>query len=229
MTPPAFDGKEQKLPTATLPGMTGPLIGNGPGYTNGEAIALPILSSFSKKMQLSAASDKKSSSTATTTSTQSTPTAANGATLAAPAHIQCDASVSPLSSVASTPSKIASFSSTTASPQSNANGSNGQLACARGGADAGIVVVSGGTACNSLVQLLQDMTPNVTYVCKLFLSLSLYRLFYSWSTIEESNVGIRFIWPLANLRETTQLALSLLGLDWTKSDLSLFFWCVKCF
>ncbi|KAF9386377.1 hypothetical protein CPB97_003768 [Podila verticillata] len=164
MTPPASDSKEQKLPTATLPGMTGPLIGNGPGYTNGEAIALPILSSFSKKMQLSAASDKKPCSAATTTSTPSTPTSANGATLAAPAHIPCGASVSPLSSAASTPSKTASFSSTTASPQSNANGSNGQLACVRGGADAGIVVVSGGTACNSLVQLLQGMTPNVTYV-----------------------------------------------------------------
>lgn len=34
----------------------------------------------------------------------------------------------------------------------------------RGGADAGILVFSGGTACNSLVQLLQAMTPNVTYV-----------------------------------------------------------------
>ncbi|KAF8932838.1 hypothetical protein CPC16_003795 [Podila verticillata] len=164
MTPPASDSKEQKLPTATLPGMTGPLIGNGPGYTHGEAIALPILSSFSKKMQLSAASDIKPCSTATTTSTPSIPTAANGASLAAPAHIPCGASVSPLSSAASTPSKTAPFSSTTASPQSNANGSNGQLACVRGGADAGIVVVSGGTACNSLVQLLQDMTPNVTYV-----------------------------------------------------------------
>lgn len=163
--PPASESKEQKPPTATtLPGMTGPLIGNGPGYTNGKAIALPILSSFSKKMQLSAASDNKA--TATTASAPSTPTKANGATLAAPVHIPSSvASVSP-SSTASTPaSKTAPFSSATTSPQLNANGSNGQLACARGGADAGIVVVSGGTACNSLVQQLQDMTPNVTYVC----------------------------------------------------------------
>ncbi|KAG0035139.1 hypothetical protein BGZ82_005393 [Podila clonocystis] len=142
--------------------MTGPLIGNGPGYTNGEAIALPILSSFSKKMQLSAASDKKAC--ATTTSTPSTPTIANGATLATPpVHIPSSGALVSPSSTASTPAS-APFSSTTTSPQSNANVSNGQLACARGGADAGIVVVSGGTACNSLVQQLQDMTPNVTYV-----------------------------------------------------------------
>ncbi|KAF9404510.1 hypothetical protein BGZ94_004127 [Podila epigama] len=189
---PESDGvkpKEQPSTSATLPGMTGPLIGNGPGYTNGEAIAMPILSSFSKKMQLSTAADNTSSSpsssssssttkasTATTSTPQdkgsapvsvpvvhSQPTHNGNSSLLKPAHIPSSTSptTSPSSSNASTPaSKTTSFSS----PQSTSiNGSsNGTLA--RGGPDAGIVVVSGGTACNSLVQLLQDMTPNVTYV-----------------------------------------------------------------
>ncbi|KAG0256526.1 hypothetical protein BG011_004448 [Mortierella polycephala] len=110
----------------SLPGMTGPLIGNGPGYKNGEAIALPILPTFNRRLSVN---DKQ----------RPVPT-------------------SPITSGHVVANETATAATTT--PPSTATCPSQ----ARGGPDAGILVFSGGTACNSLVQILQGMSPNITYV-----------------------------------------------------------------
>ncbi|ORY97120.1 hypothetical protein BCR41DRAFT_314622 [Lobosporangium transversale] len=74
--------------------------------------------------------------------------------------------VTPLTDT-SGPQTAAVSTSTSSSSAASASTNRAASTCSdsgRGGSDAGILVFSGGTACNSLVQLLQDMTPNVTYV-----------------------------------------------------------------
>ncbi|KAK3812028.1 MAG: hypothetical protein J3Q66DRAFT_316230 [Benniella sp.] len=121
--------------------MTSPIIGNGPGYKNGEAIVLPILPTFNRRQSVNE--------------------------LAAKNHTSYSALSSPTTTKGSN-----DFHTSTTAGAGTTNGATATLAAAaqacacddRGGPDAGIVVFSGGTACNSLVQLLQGLTPNVTYV-----------------------------------------------------------------
>ncbi|KAG0206321.1 hypothetical protein BGX28_002222 [Mortierella sp. GBA30] len=146
----------------SLPGMSGPLIGNGPGYKNGEAIALPILPTFNKRLSLH---DKHRS--LPTSPTHAGHVVSNGDSR--PLQIPEGAHSLAHPSDANLPGGITTAPSTTGistTPCSGTATTPGAEACSqgRGGADAGILVFSGGTACNSLVQLLQEMTPNVTYV-----------------------------------------------------------------
>ncbi|KAF9924430.1 hypothetical protein FBU30_005584 [Linnemannia zychae] len=134
-----------------------PLIGNGPGYKNGEAIALPILPTFNKK----AGSSGRTSGP--------TSPIAERSTLAESSLIP--SSLHP-NDLQNHPGVISTGAGATAASVKGAESlhtlATSSSTCSqdpmRGGADAGILVFSGGTACNSLVQLLQDMTPNVTYV-----------------------------------------------------------------
>ncbi|GJJ73182.1 hypothetical protein EMPS_05540 [Entomortierella parvispora] len=151
----------------SLPGMSGPLIGNGPGYKNGEAIVLPILPTFNKKVSLN---DPKSP----TVGSSGQHVASNGGSqsLAEAAHIPSGTSGTEQSDSApatgqAVPSSITSglhLPSNTVPLHGLSSSQSSIPGTPRGGPDAGILVFSGGTACNSLVQLLQDMTPNVTYV-----------------------------------------------------------------
>ncbi|KAF9123334.1 hypothetical protein BGW39_009031 [Mortierella sp. 14UC] len=134
-----------------------PLIGNGPGYKNGEAIALPILPTFNKKLNSGR------------TSAPASPTIEHGpkpSLLAEAALIPSSLSPNDIQhpGVISTAGTTAGGLGTPATTTSTCSGVAVQSTSQRGGADAGILVFSGGTACNSLVQLLQDLTPNVTYI-----------------------------------------------------------------
>jgi hypothetical protein len=153
-----------------------PLIGNGPGYKNGEAIALPILPTFNKKLASGRTSVPPSPTTTDAHGSTSRPLLAEAALIPSSLHPNDTQHPGAISTAGTTTAGSAAtngslHTSTTAAPACSgvAGQDNG-----RGGADAGILVFSGGTACNSLVQLLQDMTPNVTYVCKLSLLLSFF-------------------------------------------------------
>ncbi|KAF9345154.1 hypothetical protein BGX34_004985, partial [Mortierella sp. NVP85] len=100
--------------------MTSPIIGNGPGYKNGEAIVLPILPTFNRRQSVNE--------------------------LAAKNHTSCSALSSPTTIKGSSDfntSTVAGANGATATPAAAAQ------ACAcnpddlRGGPDAGIVVFSG--------------------------------------------------------------------------------------
>ncbi|KAG9322190.1 hypothetical protein KVV02_007572 [Mortierella alpina] len=146
----------------SLPGMTGPLIGNGPGYKNGEAIALPILPTFNKRLSLH---DKNRS--LPTSPTHAGHVVSNGDTrpLQHTESVAHSSSHQPdLNHSCNSTKGLSVAGHTAVNPVSGNNQATACSAQVRGGADAGILVFSGGTACNSLVQLLQDMTPNVTYV-----------------------------------------------------------------
>lgn len=147
-----------------------PLIGNGPGYKNGEAIALPILPTFNKKLASGRTSVPASPTTATDANgSTSRPLLAEAALIPSSLHPNDNQHPGAISIAGATVAPTVSNGSlhTPATATSTCSGVAGQDNL-RGGADAGILVFSGGTACNSLVQLLQDMTPNVTYVCKSF-------------------------------------------------------------
>ncbi|KAF9163292.1 hypothetical protein DFQ26_002748 [Actinomortierella ambigua] len=201
----------------SLPGMNGPLIGNGPGYKNGDPIPLPILSPFTtlRRTSLQQHQQKVDShlnhngdarpltnggiSDATSTTSHADPhgitcvtdqfkaalALGKGAAVGeaghqpSPSPLQPSAPLvaSPIQSTAPVPLAGAAVTATTAASAAMTTTIDATAATipstttwstrstsTRGGADAGIVVVSGGTACNSLVQLLQNMTPNVTYV-----------------------------------------------------------------
>lgn len=143
-----------------------PLIGNGPGYKNGEAIALPILPTFNKKLASGRTSVPASPTTATDANgSTSRPLLAEAAMIPSSLHPDDNQHPGAISIAGATVAPTVSNGSlhTPATATSTCSGVAGQDNL-RGGADAGILVFSGGTACNSLVQLLQDMTPNVTYV-----------------------------------------------------------------
>ncbi|KAF8940861.1 hypothetical protein BGZ58_004329 [Dissophora ornata] len=162
--------------------MSGPLIGNGPGYKNGEAIVLPILPTFNRRMSNNDSSKHYRSLPASPIGPTPVDTVGPGA---GNGHVVSNGDSRPMQ--LAEPAPIHSFShpvevnhiqhhqsgalnmvpiaATAASSTSSMTGlGSGCPGSTRGGADAGILVFSGGTACNSLVQLLQDMTPNVTYV-----------------------------------------------------------------
>ncbi|KAF9099482.1 hypothetical protein BGX23_002062 [Mortierella sp. AD031] len=144
-----------------------PLIGNGPGYKNGEAIALPILPTFNKKLASAGRSVPASPTTAdhVVMDGSSRPLLAEASLI--PSSLNPSDSQHPgLISTAGTGAQTAGPDGlhTPATATSTCSGVGAALQNPRGGADAGILVFSGGTACNSLVQLLQNMTPNVTYV-----------------------------------------------------------------
>ncbi|KAG0306220.1 hypothetical protein BGZ98_002774 [Dissophora globulifera] len=179
-------------PINSLPGMSGPLIGNGPGYKNGEAIVLPILPTFNRRLSLYE-SNKHYRSLPTS---PSGPTPSGfGSDLATATGLGIGLGPAPtaigaghghvVSNGDSRPMQFAdaahilSSTSTSHPPQPQnplnnvgpgatvagpASAASGCADSTRGGPDAGIMVFSGGTACNSLVQILQDMTPNITYV-----------------------------------------------------------------
>ncbi|KAF9586331.1 hypothetical protein BGW38_006813 [Lunasporangiospora selenospora] len=170
----------------SLPGINGPLIGNGPGYKNGEEIVLPILPSFTKRPL---SQDRSPNPLSPTIATQppSVPAVAAGVSAASaqqPTPTETSASVSTSGSqVAANAGSRSGAAAADVRGTGSGSGSSPWTSCSvtfngttsplppptpcafpRGGVDAGIVVFSGGTACNSLVQLLQNMTPNVTYV-----------------------------------------------------------------
>lgn len=158
----------QQQPTQ-LP-MNLPLIGNGPGYKNGEAIALPILPTFNKKLTSGRTSVPASPTTATDPNgSTSRSLLAEAALIPSSLHPNDNQHPGAITTAGTTvaPAVTNGGLHTPATATSTCSGVAGQDNL-RGGADAGILVFSGGTACNSLVQLLQDMTPNVTYVCKFF-------------------------------------------------------------
>ncbi|KAG0364105.1 hypothetical protein BGZ54_007834 [Gamsiella multidivaricata] len=159
--------------------MPDPLIGNGPGYKNGEAIVLPILPTFSKRMSLH--SNSNSNNNSLQKSQPSSPLGPGPTS----SHVVSNGDARPLQpaeaphlppsqthetakhSTATGTNGVGSAVRSTHVPAMSASLPGSAYTCSdnsRGGADAGILVFSGGTACNSLVQLLQDMTPNVTYV-----------------------------------------------------------------
>ncbi|KAF9976356.1 hypothetical protein BGZ73_008714 [Actinomortierella ambigua] len=193
----------------SLPGMNGPLIGNGPGYKNGDPIPLPILSPFTSSRRTSLQQQQQKVDSHLNHNGDTRPLT-NGnipdttsyadphgitkvsdqfksiltivedeaAHRPGPSPLQPAAPVaSPVSATAPELPSAATPTVTSASTAATAAATATTVPAAaptttwstrstitRGGADAGIVIVSGGTACNSLVQLLQNMTPNVTYV-----------------------------------------------------------------
>lgn len=152
----------------TQPPMNLPLIGNGPGYKNGEAIALPILPTFNKKLASGRNSVPASPTTTDAHGSSSRPLLGEAALIPSSLHpndIQHPGVISTAGTTTASSTVTNGGLHTPATATSTCSGVAGPDNV-RGGADAGILVFSGGTACNSLVQLLQDMTPNVTYVCK---------------------------------------------------------------
>ncbi|KAI1317481.1 hypothetical protein EDD11_008418 [Mortierella claussenii] len=185
--------------TATKPVIAGmSVIGNGPGYKNGEAIVLPLLPTFKNRRTSAPPSPVTAGPPAggglhhhhpTGTSSsqhQQQHVVLNGDSRpmqVTDAHIPSSTSnghahastisdhIMPSVSTPATTTAIASAFSPSGSAKAiaaaatitNASTGSGSVD-GRGGPDAGILVFSGGTACNSLVQVLQDMTPNVTYV-----------------------------------------------------------------
>ncbi|KAG0237751.1 hypothetical protein BGW42_000157 [Actinomortierella wolfii] len=171
----------------SLPGMNGPLIGNGPGYKNGDPISLPILPPFTSSKRSSGQHTQQQveshlnhngdarplANGGITDSAHSDPHGLTGVTeqfktsvtIAGGADATSRPSPTPLQPSATSSAASAPAPAPTPAPAPAASTSwSTRSTTTRGGADAGIVVVSGGTACNSLVQLLQNMTPNVTYV-----------------------------------------------------------------
>ncbi|KAF9200875.1 hypothetical protein BGZ49_008883 [Haplosporangium sp. Z 27] len=183
----------------SLPGMPDTLIGNGPGYKNGEPVILPILPTFNKKPKTNGKLYRSAPVSPIT------PTSAdighwqrsdnsflngdnqpikvtNAANISSTTHslsyetlsASTNATNNSVEKRETTPSDgfsiqagpaSAAASASSASVASTTKSSTPTIACStRGGADAGILVFSGGTACNSLVHILQEMTPNVTYI-----------------------------------------------------------------
>ncbi|KAF9354022.1 hypothetical protein BGX26_008217 [Mortierella sp. AD094] len=180
--------------SSTLPGMPATLIGHGPGYKNGEPVVLPILPTFSKKLPRTNGKLYRSAPVSPITPTsdlgqwhnrndqQLVPNGdgrlmqlADAAHIPSATHSQSHealtTSTTPSNGFANQVGSAAvasasvSVSSVSEAGATTATTSPSSRACStRGGADAGILVFSGGTACNSLVHILQEMTPNVTYV-----------------------------------------------------------------
>ncbi|KAF9999736.1 hypothetical protein BGZ79_006660 [Entomortierella chlamydospora] len=211
-TPSASETTTPTVTTAsvmsnTLPGMPATVIGNGPGYENGEPIALPILPMFNKKLPRTNGKLHRSAPASPITPSSDLgqwdrngqqlvpngdgqpkkladaahiPSAAHSQSHEAPATptasangfatvVSASASVSSVSgsgvTATTTTKTAAAATTTTTTTTTSATASPTSRACStRDGADAGILVFSGGTACNSLVHILQEMTPNVTYV-----------------------------------------------------------------
>ncbi|KAG0007990.1 hypothetical protein BGZ80_003991 [Entomortierella chlamydospora] len=210
-TPSASETTTPTVTTAsvmsnTLPGMPATVIGNGPGYENGEPIALPILPMFNKKLPRTNGKLHRSAPASPITPSSDLgqwdrngqqlvpngdgqpkkladaahiPSAAHSQSHEAPATptasangfatvVSASASVSSVSgsgvTATTTTKTAAAATTTTTTTTTSATASPTSRACStRDGADAGILVFSGGTACNSLVHILQEMTPNVTY------------------------------------------------------------------
>ncbi|KAF9193542.1 hypothetical protein BGZ51_009537 [Haplosporangium sp. Z 767] len=163
----------------SLPGMTGPLIGNGPGYKNGEAIALPILSTFNRRLSVNDKQRPVPTSPITSGHVvangdsrplqQISETTQNASTLLQQSEPnQTGSSATTTTNMATTAADGTAPAVTTTTTAATTTATTTSAATCpsqtRGGPDAGILVFSGGTACNSLVQILQGMSPNVTYV-----------------------------------------------------------------
>ncbi|KAF9430095.1 hypothetical protein BGZ76_000977 [Entomortierella beljakovae] len=183
----------------SLAGLPTTVIGNGPGYKNGEPIVLPILPTFNKKLKT-----PKEKLYRSAPASPVTPSSDNGlwqqhdssfvsrndvkpikledaAHIPSASHSQFNEAMTMSTNSTTTTilgknkAEMASGSTSSVSTTTNVPTittttpvagtiSPSSHTSTRGGADAGILVFSGGTACNSLVHILQEMTPNVTYV-----------------------------------------------------------------